>query len=370
VTGGEDESVAIQPFRISWVALERFAKKDSANVGGTEWQAEVAGGTLVDGIHGETTGFIGSLSEEGFVHDKGEMSQEYVNESKKRQKRPGARERFFTGWSVSFKKENESRHGMGISLVEHPFMTRSTFFTQLGWLTLGLSLPSCRIFLPPATRPLRTQRYGMTNGKAQELFILLPGRHSHPEEFARYGLVDLIQRHHPQAEIIVPDLHLGYYAARLMPQCLHEEIIQPARKKGQRVTLVGVSMGGLGALMTALIHPKEVQEVLLLSPFVGSDALMSEIRAAGGIRQWQPGEIVPKNKDEAMKKLWAEMQKNWLPHGGPPMPIKMITGRKDRLLASNRQLAEAFLTMDSFSEIEGGHDWQCWHQGLKIFLEK
>jgi hypothetical protein len=70
VTGGEDESVAIQPFRISWVALERFAKKDSANVGGTEWQAEVAGGTLVDGIHGETTGFIGGLGEEGFVHEQ------------------------------------------------------------------------------------------------------------------------------------------------------------------------------------------------------------------------------------------------------------------------------------------------------------
>jgi hypothetical protein len=89
VTCGEDEAVAIQPFRVSGVALERFAKKDSADVGGTEWQAEVAGGALVDSIHGETTGFIGSLSEEGFVHERGEMSQEYVNGSKKRQKRPG-----------------------------------------------------------------------------------------------------------------------------------------------------------------------------------------------------------------------------------------------------------------------------------------
>jgi enterochelin esterase-like enzyme len=157
---------------------------------------------------------------------------------------------------------------------------------------------------------------------------------------------------------------------RLMPQCLHEEILLPARKKGQRVTLVGISMGGLGALMTALIHPQEVQEVLLLSPFVGDEALMTEIRSAGGIRHWQPGEIVPRNKNEAMKKLWAEMQKRWLPRGGPPMPIQMITGREDRLLASNRLFAESFLSQENFSEIEGGHEWRCWGQGMKLFLEK
>lgn len=260
--------------------------------------------------------------------------------------------------------------GKGKSFVELSLMSRSAFITLASWLTLSLSLTGCRIFLPPATRPIRTQHYGLTSSKTKDLFILLPGRHSHPEEFARYGLVDLIQQRYPQAEIIVPDLHLGYYMDRLMPQCLYEEIILPARKKGQRVTLVGTSMGGLGALMTALILPEDVHEVLLLSPYVGSDALMSEIRAANGIRHWQPGEIVPKNKDEAMKKLWAEMKKRWLPQGGPPMPIKMITGRQDRLLASNRQFAEAFLPAGKFTEIEGGHEWNCWHQGMKIFLEK
>lgn len=259
---------------------------------------------------------------------------------------------------------------MGSSLVQHSDMTRSAFFTHLGRLTFGLSLSGCRLLLPPATRPLRTLRYGLTNGKAREIFILLPGRLSHPEEFAKHGLVDLIQKKHPMAEIVVPDLHLGYYMDRLMPQCLHEEIILPARKKGQRVTLVGISMGGLGALMTALIHPEALDSVLLLSPFVGDAALLSEIKTAGGIQHWQPGEIVPRNKEEAMKKLWAEMQKRWLPHGGPPMPMQMITGRQDRLLASNRQFAEAFLSEGQFSEIEGGHEWQCWHRGMELFLEK
>lgn len=35
------------------------------------------------------------------------MSQEYVNGSKKRQKRPGVREGFFTGAGMGFKAENQ-----------------------------------------------------------------------------------------------------------------------------------------------------------------------------------------------------------------------------------------------------------------------
>jgi hypothetical protein len=31
----------------------------------------VTGGAFVDGVHGKTTGFIGGLSEEGFIHEKG-----------------------------------------------------------------------------------------------------------------------------------------------------------------------------------------------------------------------------------------------------------------------------------------------------------
>ena len=69
MTSGEDKSVAIEPFRVGRIADEFFAEKDGTNIGGTERQAEVAGGALVDGVHGEATGFIGGLGKQGVVHE-------------------------------------------------------------------------------------------------------------------------------------------------------------------------------------------------------------------------------------------------------------------------------------------------------------
>jgi hypothetical protein len=55
--------------------LEAFTEKHGADFSGTERQTEMAGGALVDSIHGETTGFIGGLGEEGVIHERREMSQ-------------------------------------------------------------------------------------------------------------------------------------------------------------------------------------------------------------------------------------------------------------------------------------------------------
>lgn len=100
----EDEAVAVEPFRISRIALERFAKEDGTDFSGTEGQAEVAGGALVHGVHGETTGFVGGLSEEGFVHEQRAGSVRLgVGESAGGGQ---TRRAFFTGTGVGFKVEN------------------------------------------------------------------------------------------------------------------------------------------------------------------------------------------------------------------------------------------------------------------------
>ena len=42
---------------------QRMAIEHGPDLGAPEWQAEVAGGTLVDGVDGEATGLIGGLGE-------------------------------------------------------------------------------------------------------------------------------------------------------------------------------------------------------------------------------------------------------------------------------------------------------------------
>lgn len=64
----EDEAIAIQPFRISRIALEAVTEKNSADIGCAKGQAEVTGGALMHRVHGESTGFVGGLGKEGGVH--------------------------------------------------------------------------------------------------------------------------------------------------------------------------------------------------------------------------------------------------------------------------------------------------------------
>jgi pimeloyl-ACP methyl ester carboxylesterase len=231
-------------------------------------------------------------------------------------------------------------------------------------------MAACRLLPSRPTRPLRTLRFEPNGGSPKELVVLLPGRLSPPEEFVKFGIVDLVQKVRPLAQIVVPDLHLGYYMAGLADVCLHEEIIGPAKKRRLKVTILGISMGGLGALMYSLRYPEEVDEILLLSPFVGEDELLNGIEQAGGLENWQIQVNTPRSKSEALRKMWSEMRRQWLLRSGPPFPISLAVGKNDKLLTSNRFFARSVLQPGQLTEIDGGHDWDCWKRGTAILLAK
>jgi pimeloyl-ACP methyl ester carboxylesterase len=248
-------------------------------------------------------------------------------------------------------------------------MMRSRF---LHFMTALAALPmsACRLLLTQPTRPLRLLEFEPQGREARELVLLLPGRLSPPEEFVQFGLVDLVRRERPSARIVAPDLHLGYYMRGMADACLHEEIIGPARKQGLRVTILGISMGGLGALTYSLRYPAEVDEMLLLSPFVGEKELLAEIEQAGGLEKWESAVETPRSKAEALQKMWIEMKRQWLARGGPPFPLSLAVGKEDKLLSSNRFFARSTLRPDQLIETEGGHDWDCWRRGAALLLPR
>jgi pimeloyl-ACP methyl ester carboxylesterase len=246
-------------------------------------------------------------------------------------------------------------------------MMRSQLLCLLTALA-ALPMSACQLLLPRPTRPLRKLQFDSQGNEARELVLLLPGRLSPPEEFVQFGIVDLVRKQRPLARIVAPDLHLGYYMRGLADVYLHEEIISPAKKQGLRVTIIGVSMGGLGALTYSLRFPGEVDEMLLLSPFVGEKELLAEIERAGGLEKWESPVETPRSKAEALQKMWIEIKRQWLSRSGPPFPIALAVGKSDRLLASNRFFARYILKPDQLIEIEGGHDWDCWKQGTVIML--
>jgi pimeloyl-ACP methyl ester carboxylesterase len=137
---------------------------------------------------------------------------------------------------------------------------------------------------------------------------------------------------------------------------LHDQVIVPARARGvQRIWLVGISLGGLGALLYARAHPDQVAGLILLAPFIGSRGLIAEVERAGGLRPWQLlGRPAPGGLETSERQLLA-----WLGAGEGLPDMRLAYGTEDRFAAAHRLLA-ALLPDDRVLTMPGGHDCPTW----------
>lgn len=220
---------------------------------------------------------------------------------------------------------------------------------------LALLQISCS-WLPRKTEtPVRTL-IDEAPGGSKELVVLLPGRLTTPEEFERVGFLDLVREAYPDARIARPDLHLGYYKKRSAIDRLHEDIVEPAKADGlDKVTLVGISMGGLGAMLYDLQHPGLADELILLSPFLGEAEVIAEIDAAGRLPAWQ---VPPQDERDFSRTLWQGIKKR----EGRGAPILLGCGNDDRLAPTSRLAARELPMADDPVWQSGGHDWPTWRR--------
>ncbi|MCH7227049.1 alpha/beta fold hydrolase [Haloferula sp. A504] len=221
---------------------------------------------------------------------------------------------------------------------------------------LSLLATACTFFPRPAPSPVKMQTHEPP-GDPDQLVVLLPGRHSLPSEFEREGFVGILRSSRPHARIVAPDLHIGYYRNRQMAERLHRDVIIPAKQAGVRqITLVGISMGGLGAMLYELEHPGQVDEVILLSPFLGDESVITDIGQQGGLAALKPE---GKDPDRFSRKLWLGLRDRWLPRKDRP-ELHLACGESDRLASSTR-LASAELRPAGTVWLPGDHDWQTWN---------
>jgi pimeloyl-ACP methyl ester carboxylesterase len=220
-------------------------------------------------------------------------------------------------------------------------------------LFLCALLASCGWIPEKPVTPVRTV-VSDPAGPARELVVLLPGRWSEPEEFAAEGFTDLVRARHPHARIVAPDLHVGYYMAGMAADRIEHEIIAPARSDGmKRVTLVGISMGGLGALMHAAEYAGSADQLVLLSPFAGEEEVIDEITAAGGLSRWQVTE--PLAARDYSRRLWQHFRKQ------KPRGLLLGCGESDRLAPTSRLVAAELLDRNDALWMPGDHDWPTWN---------
>ncbi|MFO1076636.1 MAG: alpha/beta fold hydrolase [Planctomycetota bacterium] len=203
-------------------------------------------------------------------------------------------------------------------------------------------------------------RYPAPAGSAEGLVVLLPGLGDDPGSFAANGFVETIQSLDPKLEVVAVDAHLGYYRSATIVPRLHEDVVVPALSRGDRVWIVGISMGGLGAAAYASEHPETVAGLVLLAPYMGSDEVVEEIRRAGGLASWQPQDA---GADvDASRRRYVDLWRWYRGYATEPdhrPKLFLGHGDADRLAPAN-ELVAAVLPPDRRLTGSGGHAWVVW----------
>lgn len=204
--------------------------------------------------------------------------------------------------------------------------------------------------------------------RSDTLLVFLPGAFLKPEEFEREGFVAAVRERHVAADVMLVDANVSYYYDQSFVRRLSDDVLAPARKAGYTtIWLVGISIGGFGALTHELSRPGLVDGIVALAPYLGRRPLGAEIQKAGGLRAWKAPEAP--TDDEVDRKLWPWLQQYASPQpaAGKLPPLYLGYGLADRFAANHRLLADVLPEGHVFTT-EGGHDWPQWSRLWRSLL--
>jgi pimeloyl-ACP methyl ester carboxylesterase len=190
---------------------------------------------------------------------------------------------------------------------------------------------------------------------ARVLLVMLPGAYMSAEDFISHGFVAALGRYDWPIDVIAVETGIDRYLDNCIAERLNHELIMPALARGyRRIWLLGISLGGMGALLHAQAHPKTVEGILLLSPFLGTRGLIAEIAEAGGLRHWPGVRQAPTYEQSLLTSLrqYQADDESWA-------KMLLAYGVDDRFAAAHRLLAE-LLPQDRVFTAAGGHDWETW----------
>lgn len=245
---------------------------------------------------------------------------------------------------------------------------RSKTLVRLACVAAVALLGSCAQWRTP-TVPLRTlAQPAPCAARPDSLLVMLPGSHSLPEEFIREGFVRAVRERRLAADVLLVDAHVGYYDNRSIIKRLRADVVEPARAKGyRRIWLVGISIGGVGAMLYADAQPDDVDGLVILAPYLGTRLTALEIRNAGSLAAW-PAPL-PSPESDVDVTLWRWLQAQTNPADpGKKIPLFLGYGLDDRFVYNARVLSEALPPARVFTT-EGGHDWPAWNPLWRHMVE-
>jgi pimeloyl-ACP methyl ester carboxylesterase len=201
---------------------------------------------------------------------------------------------------------------------------------------------------------------------AKRRIVLLPGAYQSPEDFQTAGFLAAVRERRLDIDIVLVAPELAHLTDRSALTQLHTDVVVPAQSSGCcAVWFAGISMGGFLALLYAADHPKALNGICLLAPYLGNRMIRAEITRFQSLAKWNAGMADAQDELAEERRVWRYIA-NYLPH--PPPVHYLGFGRDDRYATAQRLLASQ-LPPDSVDVIDGGHDWSVWRQLWDRFLD-
>ena len=236
---------------------------------------------------------------------------------------------------------------------------RLCFLAIGGLLLAGLAVlvSGCHFLPRNAKIPIPSRSWKSSESSAANtLIVFLPGRNGSLDDFESHGFFEELHRAGVKADLVAVDAHLGYYYKRTIIDRLREDVLAPAKAQGyRRIVVVGISMGGLGALLCDRDLHGTVDALVLLSPYAGdSQTVFKEIATSGGPAAWAKGREL--RSGEINKEIWTFLGQR----SAQLPPTWLYFGTADSLAQGQRLLA-SLLPSARVEIVEGGgHNWTTW----------
>lgn len=229
-------------------------------------------------------------------------------------------------------------------------------------LLLSSSLLAGCYFVRSPSRPLPGLAFMReANTRQSCLVIFIPGMLDGPDTYREHHFPDALLSSGAQCDSVAVDLHFRYYSEGGVADMLYEDVLAPAVARGyQEIWLVGISMGGLGTTMLARAHPELIDGVVLLSPFLGDEALIREIDAAGGLEEWSPPDPLPATMTDSNYTLFLWAFWRGLIDDPESMPEVYIAWANGEALEPGARLLAAALPEGHVLNGDGAHNWATW----------
>ncbi len=198
------------------------------------------------------------------------------------------------------------------------------------------------------------------------LLLMLPGAKNTPQQLKENGFIRELRMRNLPVDVLALDAHADLYLERTdIERVLHHTLDQVRAKGYRRIWLLGISLGGSGAMICVTQRTAEIEGIFLLAPFLGTRGIIAEVEAAGGLNHWHAGDIGCRDYE---RMLLEQIQRSPLDADKFPS-IYLGYGTEDRYRGASMLLAER-LPADRVTASSGGHDWETWIKLWCMLLDK